>query len=71
MLLDSGPPQARPFVAQSVIQWQKSTALASIRDEEALAKLTGDERKAFTQLWADIAAVLQKAEALATTENER
>jgi len=33
-----------------------------IRDESALAKLPADERAAFTQLWADVAALLKKAE---------
>ncbi len=44
-------------------QWQHDTDLAGIRDAVALAKLPPDEQKAFTQLWADVAALLQKANA--------
>ena len=36
--------------------------LAGIRDAAALAKLPADEQKAFTQFWADVAALLKKAE---------
>jgi hypothetical protein len=41
--------------------WQKVTDLAGIRDAAALANLPADEQKAFTQLWADVAALLKKA----------
>jgi hypothetical protein len=61
-LLASGPPQARPFIAQSLSHWQKDTDLAGIRDATALAKLSMDEQKACTRLWADVAALLKKAE---------
>jgi len=36
--------------------------LAGLRDKEALDKLPAEEQKAFTQLWADVAALLKKAE---------
>ena len=39
----------------------KVTDLAGIRDAPALANLPADEQKAFTQLWADVAALLKKA----------
>jgi len=42
--------------------WQKDSDLAGIRDAAALAKLPAEEQKAFTQLWADVAALLKKAE---------
>ena len=42
--------------------WQQDTDLAGIRDAAALAKLPADEQKAFAQLWADVAALLKKAE---------
>ncbi len=61
-LLESGPPQARPFIVRTLSHWQKDTDLAGIRDAAALAKLPADERAAFTQLWADVAALLKKAE---------
>ena len=37
------------------------TDLAGIRDAAALANLPADEQKAFTQLWAGVAALLKKA----------
>jgi hypothetical protein len=42
--------------------WQKDTDLAGIRDKDALAKLSAEERAACVKLWADVAATLQKAE---------
>ena len=36
-------------------------ARAGLRDEAVLAKLTAEEQMAFTQLWADVAALLNKA----------
>ena len=60
--LDSGPNQARPAIVQTLSHWQQDTDLAGIRDAAALAKLPADEQKAFTQLWADVAASLKKAE---------
>ena len=59
--LDSGPAQVRPAIVQTLSHWQKDTDLAGIRDAAALAKLPEDEQKAFTQLWADVAALLKKA----------
>jgi len=43
--------------------WQKDADMAGIRDQAALAKLPADEQKAFTQLWADVAALLKQADA--------
>ena len=59
--LDSGPPQARPAIVKTLGQWQQDTDLAGIRDAAALAKLPADEQKVFSQLWADVAALLKKA----------
>jgi len=61
-LLESGPPQARPFIAQTLRHWKEDSDLSGIRDKAALAKLPADESAAFTQLWADVAALLKKAE---------
>jgi hypothetical protein len=41
--------------------WQQDADLASVRNKDALAKLPAEEQKAFTQLWADVAALLKKA----------
>ena len=47
---------------QRLRHWQDDTDLASIRDAAAQAKLPAEEQKAFTQLWAEVAALLKKAE---------
>jgi serine/threonine protein kinase len=60
-LLESWP-QNRPTVVQTLSHWQKDSDLAGIRDAAALAKLSADEQKAFARLWADVAALLKKAE---------
>ena len=61
--LETGKPADRAEVQQTMRHWQKDTDLAGIRDAAALAKLPADEQKAFTQLWADVAALLKKANA--------
>ena len=61
-MLHSGPPQDRQFIVQTLSHWQKDTDLAGIRDAAELAKLPAEEQKAFTQLWADVAALLKRAE---------
>jgi tetratricopeptide (TPR) repeat protein len=60
--LDSGPLQARPTLVKTLRHWQRDPDLAGLRDKEPLAKLSAQEQKAFTQLWAKVAALLQKAE---------
>ncbi len=59
---ESGLPQDRPAIARTLKRWQQDSDLAGIRDAAALAKLTVDEQKAFTQLWANVESVLKKAE---------
>jgi hypothetical protein len=49
-------------VQQVLRHWQKDSDLAGIRDKAALAKLPAQEEKACSQLWADVAALLKKAE---------
>jgi len=61
-LLASGPPQARPFIAGNLSHWQQDTDLAGIREAAALAKIPADEKMAFIQLWADVTALLKRAE---------
>ena len=62
-LVETGPPQIRPAVVQTLSHWREDSDLAGIRDAEALSKLPPDERAAFTQLWADVADLRKKAEA--------
>jgi formylglycine-generating enzyme required for sulfatase activity len=61
-LLKSAPPQTRPFIVRILNHWQQDSDLAGIRDQAALDKLPADEKKACSQLWADVAALLKKAE---------
>jgi hypothetical protein len=42
--------------------WQQDNDLAGIRDATALDKLPAEERTACEKLWADVAALLKKAE---------
>ncbi len=60
-ILESGPPQARPFIAQTLNHWKQDTDLAGIRDAEALAKLPEAERKDWQALWAEVDALLKTA----------
>ena len=43
--------------------WQEDGWLSGVRDKNALVKLPEDERAAWQQLWADVAALLKRAEA--------
>jgi serine/threonine-protein kinase len=61
-LLASGSPQARTAIVKSLSHWQKDANLAGLRDKEALAKLSAQEQMAFAQLWANVSALLQKAQ---------
>jgi tetratricopeptide (TPR) repeat protein len=57
--LEAGTPADRAAVRQAMLSWQNDPALAGLRDAAALAKLPAEEQKAFTQLWADVAALLK------------
>jgi hypothetical protein len=59
--LESGQPAAGAEVRQELKHWQKDTDLAGLRDQGALAKLPAEERAACAKLWADVAALVQKA----------
>ncbi len=60
--LQSGSSIARRLVTQQMHHWQKDSDLAGIRDKAALAKLPAEEQRACTQLWAEVAALLKKAQ---------
>jgi eukaryotic-like serine/threonine-protein kinase len=47
---------------QNLKNWQTNRDLAGVRDKDALAKLPAEERALWEKLWADVAAVLKKAE---------
>jgi hypothetical protein len=59
----AGPTRNGPFIARTLRHWQQDSDLVGLRDNAALDKLPADEKKAWTQLWADVAALLKKAEA--------
>ena len=46
---------------QRLGHWLEDTDLVSVRGPDALAKLPEAERKDWQKLWADVAALLQKA----------
>jgi tetratricopeptide (TPR) repeat protein len=52
----------RSRVAGILKHWQQDRDLAGLRDAPALAKLPAEEQKAWTQLWADVATLVKKAE---------
>jgi hypothetical protein len=54
-----GPGQAR----EALRHWQKDADLASVRDKDALDQLPAAERDAWQRLWADVAALLKRAQA--------
>ena len=60
--LESGQPADRAAVQGVMRQWLSWPTFVSIRDKAALAKLPAEERAAFTQFWAEVAALLEKAE---------
>jgi tetratricopeptide (TPR) repeat protein len=49
-----------PDNVEALTRWRKESDLAGIRDRAALAKLPAEEQKAFTLLWADVAALQSK-----------
>ena len=69
--LESGQPADRTAAQQALRHWQKDTDLAGLRDAAALARLPSDEQKACSQLWADVAALLKKAELPTPKAGER
>src|SRR5262249_49528042 len=44
-VFDSGPPQDRPAIVQTLNAWRQAAELAGIRDAAALAKLPAGEQK--------------------------
>jgi tetratricopeptide (TPR) repeat protein len=60
--LDGGDARVRADVAQTLRHWRIETDLAGVRDSDALAKLPEAERAAWRALWADVKALLKRAE---------
>ncbi len=61
-VLETGPAQARPTVVQTLQNWKQDTDLAGIRNEKELAQLNEPERKQCQTLWAELEAVLKRAQ---------
>jgi len=61
-VLESAKPEARATVRQTLQHWQKDPDLAGLRDQAALDKLPAAERDAWQRLWADVGALLQRAQ---------
>jgi serine/threonine-protein kinase len=60
--LDSGTPASRAGVLRALRPWQQDPDLAGIRDPEALARLPEAERKELEALWAEVQALLDRAQ---------
>ncbi|MFO0953619.1 MAG: hypothetical protein U0835_21190 [Isosphaeraceae bacterium] len=56
-LVESRPPQAKSFVAQTLDHWKRDTDLAGVRDPQALEKLPEAERAAWRGLWGEVDAL--------------
>jgi tetratricopeptide (TPR) repeat protein len=62
-LLESANDEQRAAIVQTLNHWRNVDAdLLGIRDENELAKLPKSERDAFRKLWADVDALLTKAQ---------
>jgi serine/threonine-protein kinase len=69
--LESGKPADRATAHWWLRHWQMDPDLAGLRDPAALAKLPAAERAACAKLWADVAALLKKAETPTAKEGKR
>jgi tetratricopeptide (TPR) repeat protein len=58
-VLDDGEPADRAQVRMQLQHWQCDPDLASLRDSAAVAKLTPQEQRLCTKLWADLVALLK------------
>jgi len=59
--LEAGTPQDRAEIQLVLHIWRSDPALAGVRDADRLAALPSEERAAWQQLWADVAALAAKA----------
>jgi tetratricopeptide (TPR) repeat protein len=60
---ETGKPEARAQVSETLRHWKADTDLAGIRDETAIKALPDDEQTSCRALWADVEALLAKARA--------
>ncbi|MGO9917588.1 MAG: tetratricopeptide repeat protein [Isosphaeraceae bacterium] len=60
-LLETGKPEARAAIVQTLVHWQADPDLVSVRDLMALSKLPEADQKAWRSLWEEVDALLNKA----------
>jgi tetratricopeptide (TPR) repeat protein len=60
--LKSGKPQVRALVRRRLGHWQQDPDLAGLRDPDVLAKLPDSDREACQKFWAQVEAMLQRAQ---------
>jgi hypothetical protein len=61
-VVEKGPPPARSGAQGTLQKWRKDPDLAGLRDQAALGKLPPAERQACRKLWADVDALLKRAQ---------
>jgi serine/threonine-protein kinase len=61
-VFDADPKAARVVVHKALTRWRNDPDLACVRDPGELDKLATDERQEYRALWAEVAAVLARAE---------
>jgi hypothetical protein len=62
--ISGNDPQARAEAVRTLKWWQSDTDLAGVRGSDALAGLPESERKDWQALWADVAALLKRAQSV-------
>jgi Flp pilus assembly protein TadD len=61
-VLDEAPLLGRPMVQRTLTRWRADANLAGVRDKGELARLPDAERAGWRKLWAEVAALLKRAE---------
>ncbi len=61
-VLDAGPAEMKARVAPTLAHWKDDADLAGIRDPDPLSKLPEAEQKAWRALWAEVEALLKRAQ---------
>ena len=69
-ILESGPAQARPFIARTLQHWKADADLAGVREPATMAKLPDEEQKACRALWAEVDTLLKKARDLGVNNDK-
>ena len=60
--ISGNDPQARAEAARTLKWWQADSDLAGLRGPDALAQLPESERRDWQKLWADVEAILKRAQ---------